>query len=51
MVKMKRRWNRFHGPEKCADFVYLVGEISGNQKADMLNENLGDMGSIKKGLL
>jgi len=30
---------------------FLKGEISGNQKADMLNENLGDMGKIKKGLL
>jgi len=30
---------------------FLKGEISGNQKADMLNENLADMGKIKKGLL
>ncbi|KAH8780685.1 hypothetical protein BGZ57DRAFT_952256 [Hyaloscypha finlandica] len=30
---------------------FLKGEISGNQKASMLNENLGDMGNIRKGLL
>ncbi|KAN0106120.1 hypothetical protein V8E51_008996 [Hyaloscypha variabilis] len=30
---------------------FLKGEISGNQKADMLNKNLGDMGKIGKGLM
>ncbi|KAE9370766.1 hypothetical protein N431DRAFT_468788 [Stipitochalara longipes BDJ] len=30
---------------------FLKGEISGNQKADMLNQNLGDMGKIGKGLM
>jgi hypothetical protein len=31
--------------------IRVLGELSGNKKAGMLDENLGDMGKIKKGLL
>jgi len=48
-AKAEEKKMEAQGMKEGEDF--LKGEISGNQKADMLNENLADMGKIKKGLL
>ncbi|PMD25794.1 hypothetical protein NA56DRAFT_642063 [Hyaloscypha hepaticicola] len=48
-AKAEEKKMEAQGMKEGEDF--LKSEISGNQKADMLNENIGDMGKIKKGLL